>query len=284
MKRISILTMVVLVVGSSTAKARYYGLARYRTRWSIHTQGLISGDVRYSPYAFRYGHSGLVPGDVRYSPYAFSHKRSGLVSDEWCGSYGYPYALFGSSYRVIHVVGCGDHPSSGASGHSRDNLSDQAQLSYAEKVEARKERIRELRESRQQANRLRQTDGKQIIADYLRGKNVDFRTNRLLSIDGKTVSVDFLLEDRNIIIKYWNPAEIVFLDQKPEHKKVLYKNYLEAWKDFCGEYLRAGGKIFQIISADTKEISAKLSLWPDLDDGERMYALAQDRAATVTEP
>jgi hypothetical protein len=271
MKRISILTMVLLVLGPSVTKARYYGLARYRTRWSIHTQSLISGDVRYSPYAFKYGHSGLVPGDVRYSPYAFSHKNSGLVTDGWYGPYCYPYTPVGLSCPAADAADCDTQRSCG------DSAPDEAQVSYAQKVQARRERIRQLKQARGQANAIRQTDGKQIISNYLKGKNIDFRTNRLLCIDDKTISVDFLLKDRNIIIKYWNPVEILALDQKPEYKRNYYERYLESWKDFGGKHQRSGGKIFQIISANPDEISARLTDHHELISAEKVYAL--DRTA-----
>ena len=269
MKRISILTMVLLVVGPSVAKARHYGLARYRTRWSIHTQSLISGDVRYSPYAFKYGHSGLVPGDVRYSPYAFSHKNSGLVTDGWYGPYGYPYTPVGLSCPAADAADCDTYGSCG------DSAPDEAQVTYAQKVRARKRRVAQLEQSRRQANATVQADAKQIISDYLKGRNIDFRTNRVLCIDGKTISVDFLLKDRNIIIKYWDPAETLAVEQKAEYKRISYERYLASWKDFAGEYQESGGKIFQIISCEPDEILARLTDYHELISAEKVYALGQ---------
>ena len=90
MKRISLLTTIVILASvPCLTKARSYFPVRYRTRWSPYAFGLVSGDIKYSPYAFRVGHNGLVPGNVRYSPYAF-----GLISDD---VYYSPYA-----FRVGH--------------------------------------------------------------------------------------------------------------------------------------------------------------------------------------
>lgn len=253
MKRISILTVVLLTVLTSMTKGDYYRYYSWRDRvhWSIHTHGLIPGDVRYSPYARKHGNSGLVPYWVRYSPYAFSHKNpSGLVND---------YASSTSS--ISYVPQDYSDKDSGRTGYCSNGAyrPGQIQESYEDKVQARKERIGRLKESRGKACVTRQRDGKEIIAQYLRDEKINFRTNRVLSIDDKTISIDFVLEGGNIIIKYWNPMEIVSLEQKPAYKKKIYERYLESWKDFCGKYQRAGGKIYQIISADTDEISAGLT-------------------------
>jgi hypothetical protein len=149
------------------------------------------------------------------------------------------------------------------------------QESYAQKVEARKERIERLRQSRQERRMAKARDGKEIISRYLKSKNIDFRTDRILQIEGKTISVDFLLKDKNIIIKYWNPVEIVSLEQQPEYRRNCYEKYLESWKGYCGRYLQTGGKIHQIISADAKEILAKLPLCTELNGDEKTYALAK---------
>lgn len=259
MKRISLLIMVILTVVPSVTKGYYYhnsSYLRYRVRWSPYAFGLVSGDLRYSPYAYKYGHSGLVPYWVRYSPYAFSHKHpSGLISDYSSSIYYSPRQYsYKDSGRVAY--NCSDN---------RYNVT-QTQESYKERLEARKQRITGLRQARKQINKTIQTDGMEIISRYLKNNNIDFRTNRILKIDNKTISVDFLLEDNNIIIKYWNPEEILFLQQQQEYKRNYYEKYLKEWKDFCQEYMKAGGKIHQIISAKEQEILAKLMLCDKLND------------------
>jgi hypothetical protein len=115
--------------------------------------------------------------------------------------------------------------------------------------------------------------------DKNKGNNIDFRTDKVFQIAGRTVSVDFVLKDRNIIIKYWNPVEILSLQEQPGYRKNYYEQYLASWKDFCGQYQRAGGKIHQIVSADTEVIVAKLPLANELAGEETMYALAQNEPA-----
>jgi len=123
--------------------------------------------------------------------------------------------------------------------------------------------------------------GNQIVAAYLRSKNIDFTMNRLLQIEGKTISADFQLTDRNVIVKYWDPVAILALDHQAQYRKLAYENYLKSWKDFCGQYQRAGGKIYSIVSADSAEILAKLADCSDLNGQVTTYALAQDNASTV---
>ena len=266
MKRISILAIVMLAIAPGVTKARSYCPPRYRVRWSPYASGLISGDVYYSPYAYQYGHSGLVPGNFRYSPYAYGYKRSGLVADPW-GEFGYyPSTIYYDTCYYSSVADCGAYRSSDALSQ-KSSYMDETQASYEEKLEARKERLRKLRQSRQEKYMMRAKDGKEIISAYLKIKDIDFRTNRIFQIENKTISVDFLLKDRNIIIKYWNPVEILSLEKQADYRRDFFKRYLESWKDFCGKYQGAGGKIYQIISADTEEIITKLLLCPELSDG-----------------
>ena len=286
MKRISILATAVLLIAAGMAEARIYNHRygyysnRYRARWSIYKHGLISGDVYYSPHAFGNGHSGLVPGDVRYSPYAFGHGHSGLVYDDG----GYCYPDFGARYydppqhRV--VPGGSAHPSCSSNGHTSQV---RTPVRHRETVEARRARRIELAQARRERNADKANDGKEIIAAYLKARNIDFRTTRTLGIEGKTISVDFVLNDGKTILKYWNPVEILSLGPPQGRKRKFYEKYLELWTGFCAEHLRAGGKIHQIISSDPDDILAKLPLCPDLYGTERAYALAQDQAVTAIE-
>lgn len=286
MKRISILATAVLMIAAGMAEARIYDHSygydsnRYRVRWSIHKHGLISGDVYYSPYAFGHGHSGLVPGEVRYCPYAFGHGRSGLVYDDG----GYSHPDFGARYydapQYPAAPGSSAHPSCSSHGHTSQVLTP---IRNKETVEARRAGRIDLAQARREKNAARANDGKEIIAAYLKARNIDFRTTRTLGIEGKTISVDFLLNDGKTILKYWNPVEILSLGQPQGRRRKFYEKYLESWAGFCAEHLRAGGKIHQIISSDADDILAKLPLCPDLYGTERVHALAQDRAVTAIE-
>jgi hypothetical protein len=86
-------------------------------------------------------------------------------------------------------------------------------------------------------------------------------------MNNRTVGVEFLLRDKNIIIKYRNPDEIESLAQQAQYKRSFYNRYRQESEEFCERYEQAGGKVYEIISADEKEILAKLQLCPELDQG-----------------
>ena len=281
MKRISISAIVFLVVAAGTAQARTvygygygYGANRYRVRWSMYNGGLISGDVYYSPYAQGHGRSGLVDGHVRYSPYAFGGGHSGLVVDDG-GSYGYCFRP--TCYRVSRhpaAVACDVQVSKNSHNYGSGSRV-QTQKDRSKTIEDRKAERATLAKARKQKNATRTNGGKEIIAGYLKGKKIDFKTTRILSIAGETVSVDFLLNDGKTILKYWNPEAIPSEGQQERQRK-FFENYLESWKVSCAEHLRAGGNVHQIISSDRSEILAKLPQCPDLNGIEKVYAFAQD--------
>jgi len=291
MKRISISAVALLIVMGSMAQGYSYNGydgVRYRVRWSIYAHSLIPGELHYSPYANEYGRTGLIPYWVRYSPYAYSYRHpSGLVDDLaasistiYYRPENYTYSDFSGpghlsvrcSYKVVS-----DTP-----------LPSRGSDSYETKLQNLKIRTQVLDKLRQQRSKITPMDGKDIIAGYLGAQNIDFRTTRILQVEGKTISVDFVLTGRNVLIKYWNPLEILALQHKAEYKQRAYENYLESWKNFCAEFQAAGGKIYQIISSDNDEISTSLAKFinsrkdsPDPDEGMRTYAFDQGGAAAV---
>lgn len=290
MKRISISAVVLLVVAAGAAEARYvyrtgygYGSSRNRVRWSMYAHGLISGDLYYSPYAPGHGGTGLIDGHVRYSPYAFGGGHSGLVSDEGVS---YSYGFTPAHFHVIHhpvSAGFGFQSSSTSDSYGHGNIV-RAQKSYKETVEDRKARRAALAKAQDERDAIRANDGKEIIAEYLKGRNIEFKTTRILGIEGRTVSVDFLLNDGKTILKYWNPAAIPSTAQQQQRQRKFFDKYLESWVVSCDEHLRAGGKVYQIISSDRSEILAKLPACPELNGIEKVYALAQSESAPAKTP
>ena len=291
MKRISISAVVLLVVTAGVAEARpvygYFGFGynsnRYRTRWSMYTHGLISGDLHYSPYALGHGRTGLAEGHVRYSPYAFGSGRSGLVSDERSRySYGYAPVLYHVVNRYVPVgQSCQSTNTSRSSEYGHQS---RALKRHRETLEERKARIAALAVARKERSAARANDGKEIITAYLKGNNIPFRITRILSIEGKTVSVDFLVNDGKTIIKYWNPAEIPSKGKQQQLKRKFFENYVQSWKVARDEHLQAGGSVHQIISSDRSEILAKLPQCPDLGGIEKVYASAQGETAPAKTP
>jgi hypothetical protein len=268
MKRISIFIIVLLVIQGSVCRAYIDNDCplRFRTRWSMFKQGLISGDIHYSPYAWAVAdRSGLVPGYVRYNPYAWTFHSSGLVYD--CGGYGVDvspnyspdYNVFGAYYNA------GRAKSSYAC--SNTYSSNSGQMSYDDKVRARSMRIERRKQARNLQQSQRWEDNDLVISEFLKDRNIDFRTDNFLRIDGRTVSVNFVLEDSDVVVKYWDPEQIQLLLDKPEYKQLIFEKYLQTWSDFCKEYLGSGGKICQIVSADKNEIASQLTQCSELNEG-----------------
>jgi len=251
---------------SSVANAYYPSRVplRYRTRYSPYAfsykypSGLISGELRYSPYAFGYGRSGLIPYWVQYSPYAFSYNYpSGLVSDYWSGPYYFNCAL---GYGQFGAGDCDTCPSGRVtSDGSADLLYYQMRQKYQENLKARDDRLRTLRSDRQEATALTEIDGGQIIRQYLTSKNIDFQMNGVLRIHNRMVGADFLLKDKNILIKYWNPQNVA-LASDAAGTMSIYEKYREAWIAAGEQFRQNGGKIYQIESADAQQILEKLIL------------------------
>lgn len=266
MKRISLLTLIVLTLVPTVSRAYYgYSSLRYRTRYSPYAfsykypSGLISGELRYTPYASSYRHSGLIPDWFRYSPYAFSYEHpSGLISDFWCGSYYFDYA---AGYRHSGASPYDTCPSGCVTGgESADLVYYQMRQKYEENLQARDERIRRLKADRQEVSGTAESDGGQIIRQYLAGKNIDFQMNRVLRIDNRLVSADFLLRNKNVLIKYLNPQDVELIAQDSGYKKNAYQRHKQMWDAFAEQFRQQGGKIYQIESADGRQILEKLKL------------------------
>jgi hypothetical protein len=277
-KRISLFAIVMLAVLPVLTKASTYHYAtQYRVRWSPYTHGLVYGDLkyspyakkygnsglvyrrqRYSPYAKKYGNSGLVYDNKRYSPYAFGLKSSGLISDPWGESYDYHCLQTYQGTRPCVVVHYGTSQSSRpSSGRSTPVYSRAADSSWA-RLAARQAKMEQLKRRRQQIRSDEEFGPKDIISAFLRLKNMDFRINRILSIENNLISIDFILTGENTIIKYWNPEKILALQKEDDPRISSYEHYLETYKDFAGQYLDSGGRIYQIITADDTEILSKL--------------------------
>ena len=276
MKRISLLTIVMLTVASGVTKATIYGYSsiRHRTRWSPYAfshkrSGLVSGYLRYSPYAFNHKNpSGLIHEYARYTPYAFSHKHSGLVYDSYSRSYSFCYAPYYCIQRAPVVVVHSINQPPCAHSYKYSQSSNEANNSYQEKLIARRERIKQLRDSKKQINMAKGKDGKEIICRYLNSKNIDdFEMTGILRIDGKTVNINFLLRDKNIMITYWDLDEVQSLVQQPGYKRNYFEKHEQEWTNLCKKYTQTGGKVYPITSANKQEILAKLMLCPELNDG-----------------
>jgi hypothetical protein len=201
--------------------------------------GCYGYGVRYSPYAFSYHSSGLVPCESQYTPYAFSYHNSGLVYGygvcDYGGNYGYVFPkLF--PRRAAHIA----HPAP-----------------------------RLVRPRAQAAVRPpRPPDGMATIRRHLHAKGLtSVDINRIMRVEDQLLSVDFLVKDRNLLIKYWNPQGIEQLSTKEPFKQKAYANYKENWEKFAAQFQQKGGEIYYVNASEPQAIVAALESCPKLSPG-----------------
>lgn len=272
MKRISVSMIVLFLTTASVVNGHYYYSSSYNSvhyspyAFDYNHSGLVYGGIKYSPYAFSYNSSGLIYGDVSYTPYAFSYGHSGLI-DGYFGYYPYPrYSTYTAYYPV-----CAGGTAPVRSGTSRmpsnycitngGNFEIQVVILPQEKAQQRQESGKALQEPRKQ-------DGGEIIRAYLLSKNInDFRTDHTLRINSRTLSVDFVLREKNLIIKYWNADAIQALESEPEYKKKYYENYKKDWDQVWVKYLLNGDKVYQVNGSDKDEIIKTLEQCAVLNAG-----------------
>jgi hypothetical protein len=194
--------------------------------------------VRYTPYAFTYRHSGLVSACVDYTPYAFTYRNSGLVPGYGTcsgssGDYGYTAGnvRFGRSFHG------GPHGGRSMPRHAQDT-----------------------------AQSTRPQDGRDIIRGHLLAKGIQSASvNRILMIDNQLVSADFVLKDRNLLIKYWNPEAIKALNTQEGSRQQAYENYRTNWAKVAAQHEQNGGQIYTVEASDAQTIVAALDACTTLD-------------------
>jgi hypothetical protein len=138
---------------------------------------------------------------------------------------------------------------------------------YEENLKARDERLSRLSIDRQQVSAAAGSNGGEIIRQYLASKNIDFQMNRILRIGNRMVSADFLLRDKNILIKYWNPQDVEFVAQSSDYEKSTYERYKQMCSTFGEQFRQKGGKIYQIESANAQKILEILKQCDELNAG-----------------
>jgi hypothetical protein len=264
MKRILILVTVVLscVAPSAWARSRCY----YSTR----------GYIRYSPYAFRFGHNGLIPETlryspyagglvhetVRYSPYAFNAYHNGLISD----AAGHYIPMVGNVYlqdmalrhQLLNAMGQLTQSVQQLQGNRYNvALRKPGHASYA--------RSRVLTPQREPARPDQQRLVSRHLQETIPGQ---YRITRVLRIDNETISFDVVLKQGNSLIKYWNPEKIESLRAQKGRKQKFLDRYVQTWARFANEHERKGGAIYHISSNDSDQVIAKLTTCTDLEPGQ----------------
>ncbi len=263
MKRISI-WLVLLALTPGIAEAWYYHHVppRYRVHYSPYAlsydhSGLVPGGLDYSMHKVDYHNSGLVFEGVRYTPYALNYDHSGLIQDYYYvpAPYAYP------AYPIVSVVTqsvrrgpcCADNRI--AQRNRRDTDSSTRLTRYARSI---------------RRDRPRKADGMDIIRQYLRARGIDAPgVNRILRIDNELVSTDFMLADRNLLIKYWNPDAAEMLDVAEGARRKACEKYKRDWESFAAQFEQGGGEIFYVVASDAQTIVAALESCTRLDTDNR---------------
>ena len=95
-------------------------------------------------------------------------------------------------------------------------------------------------------------------------------------MDGKTISVNFDIEDANIIIKFWNSSEIIEFAKNDDYKERIYENYLNSWEEYCLNNIGNTKKIYNIIAGSKEEIFEQFAFSDNLKSNEVVYAMAKN--------
>jgi len=211
--------------------------------------GCYGYSIRYSPYALSYHRSGLVNGAAEYTPYGFSYYTSGLVPYYgFCEGYdlGYAFRIPGRHHGIAPRVSfrAPVHVSGGARGGHRP----------VQRCDA--------------TPGPRPKDGIDVIRQHLRSRgyaSVSF--DRICRINNELVSVDVLVRDRNLLIKYWDPEAVQRLDTKDARQQRTYAKYKQDWERFAERYQRTGGEIYPVNASTPETIVAALDSCTKLGPG-----------------
>lgn len=251
MKRISILVTVVMATGAYGARSHTVPFS-CRISYSPYayehgSSGLIPRCVHYSPYALGHGYSGLVPSTIRYNPYALVPGHSGLISELGCccvscATWTGLYVRDGCADRSAKAPCCEDREANQGpeGGWPRPAPGQRARAPVQTRVPA--------------------PDPKRAILAYLSQMRPGrFQVTRLVSMDNETVSFDVVLEDRNMVIKYWNGRKIQWIRRLGDHRLRAWTDYLVNWIAYRDEFEAAGGKVYHIASDNTYALLGELA-------------------------
>jgi hypothetical protein len=226
--------------------------------------------VHYSPYALSYYHSGLV-SDVDYTPYALNYYNSGLVPGYgvypgWCLDYGYP--VFSAGFRSTTHIAL--HASAPMRRHAQ---------AISRPAHPRPGPCQASGPARPHSAPCR-ADGMDVIRQHLRTRGLaSVSIDRILRVDNQLVSVDVFVKDRNLLIKYWNPAEVANLSTKDVSKQRAYAQYKQDWEKFAKQYKQTGGEVYIVTASEPETIVAALDsctkLSPDTN-GQSMVLYAKN--------
>jgi hypothetical protein len=107
-----------------------------------------------------------------------------------------------------------------------------------------------------------------VIRQHLRSRGCTaVSIDRILRVDDQLISVDVLVKDRNLLIKYWNSQEVERLSTKETFKQKVYAKYKQDWDRSAEQYQRTGGEIYTVSGSEPQTIVAALEFCPRLGPG-----------------
>jgi hypothetical protein len=212
------------------------GLVQERMEYSPYSGGLVSENMKYSPYAFGIGKSGLISEEFEYNPYAFGVGNNGLISK-----------IDGSSpneSRIIRHDTCSSstiimyNPRFSPTCPTEAPAKTSAEIASERKakIAAQKERIAKLQE-------IKNADPIKGFYRFFEENKVDFRKENGLSIENKVIGANFLLNDCNTLVVYFNISEIKNLK---ENRKAFLKNYVKRVQQDIKGYESQGLEIIYV--------------------------------------
>jgi hypothetical protein len=258
--------MMLLVFVPGITQADYVAPLHCRVQYSpyafgYHNNGLVPGGIAYSPYAFRPGSSGLVFEGVRYTPYAFTYRSSGLILDySYCPV---PYAVFSPSCAPDVVCPmCNGVPPCDDKGRQLNGMKNRSRY-YPQSRDTVSPA------ANQAVASAAKDDAVAVIRQHLRAQGLtDVSVNRILRIDNKLVSADFTVAGRNVLIKYWDPAQVESSNTKAAVRPKATEKYKTDWEAFASKYQQDGGEIYVVAASGRTDIVAALSACNSLKPGD----------------
>jgi len=266
MRRVSIGISLLMLMPAIT-QADYDVPLDYRVQFSpyafsYHSTGLVPGGFRYNPYAFNRSTSGLVFKGVRYNPYAFNYANTGLILDYY---YWWPAPYCVPCPQRQTYGDSGNAPASRNGSTSPPGWNVRPSYSYSITRTVPEGEANGVSAPAPKPEQTGRDDPLMIIKQHLRDRGFsNMSINRILRVDGKLVSADFLLQEQNLLIKYWDLRQIESPDAKADLKQRMVEKYRKDWATYAEQYKLGGGTIYTVEVSDREEIKLVLESCRDL--------------------
>jgi len=259
MKRTSILVLITCLMTQQIAIARHSVPSGHGVRYSMqavshNSSGLVPGHVRYSMHAVGFNNrSGLVNEWTRYSLHALGIGHNGLISEygpylntNWLGN-----TRDLNQQKLTKAI---DRLS-----HSIDNINSTCRTPQRGTYAAYSNRNSGSRHT-VTLDDLTSDNPRLLMRAYLNTLIPgQFKMSNLLRINQEVVSFNVVIEERNLVIKYWNPTIIRSLNEASNQKTEQLSDYMKAWAAVENFYDNQGDRVVHIVSTDQDKILMELT-------------------------